>query len=211
MGISRAEIKAQAKEQLKGKVFKTFGVIFLVLILAGFCGGIFGAAMVFAGRLATIVSLLYLAFMICVALPLGMGLIALFLSITYGEEPSLETVFSVFKKNYTDNIVVLLLMEIYICLWSLLFIIPGIVMAFAYSQAPFILLENPGMKPSEALRRSKEMMKGHKWEYFVLQLSFIPWSLLVSITCGLAIIYVYPYMNVTFTNYYHRLKSTMTE
>lgn len=91
-------------------------------------------------------------------------------------------------------------------LWSLLFVIPGIIAAYRYSQAIFILVENPDKGIMQCIRESKEMMVGHKWEYFVLELSFILWQLLGVITCGLALIYVYPYMSVTCANFYNSIK-----
>uniref|UniRef100_UPI000AD4E94B DUF975 family protein n=1 Tax=Clostridium sp. NkU-1 TaxID=1095009 RepID=UPI000AD4E94B len=91
-------------------------------------------------------------------------------------------------------------------LWALLLIIPGIIAAYRYSQAIFIMVEDPSKGIMQCIRESKEMMVGHKWEYFVLELSFILWQLLGLVTCGLAYIYVYPYMKVTFANYYNAVK-----
>ena len=75
-----------------------------------------------------------------------------------------------------------------------------------YSQAYYILAEHPEMSGKEALDASIEMMDGHKMDYFVLLLSFIPWILLCTITCGLAVLYVYPYMDATLVNFYQAIK-----
>lgn len=96
--------------------------------------------------------------------------------------------------------------SVFIFLWTLLFIIPGIIAAYRYSQVKFILVENPDKGIMECIRESKEMMAGHKMEYFVLGLSFILWNILAVFTCGLAYIYVYPYTMVTYANYYNGLK-----
>ncbi|MEY8352053.1 DUF975 family protein [Lachnospiraceae bacterium 54-53] len=98
------------------------------------------------------------------------------------------------------------LSTLFILLWALLLIIPGIIAAYRYSQSIFIMVEDPDKGVMQCIRESKEMMEGHKWEYFVLELSFILWQLLIFATCGLALIYVYPYMTVTFANYYNALK-----
>lgn len=98
------------------------------------------------------------------------------------------------------------MMALFTLLWTLLFIIPGIIAAYRYSQAVFVMVENPHKGVMQCIRESKEMMVGHKWEYFVLELSFILWMLLIFVTCGLALIYVYPYMTVTFANYYNGIK-----
>ena len=90
--------------------------------------------------------------------------------------------------------------------WSLLFVIPGIVKSFAYSMSYYILADNPELTAKEALNKSKEMMNGHKWDLFVLNLSFFWWYLLVGITFGIAAIYVVPYMNATIVNFYNSIK-----
>lgn len=98
------------------------------------------------------------------------------------------------------------MISLLVLLWTLLFIIPGIIASYRYSQAIFILAENPDKGIMQCIRESKEMMVGHKWEYFVLEISFILWQFLGIIICGLALIYVYPYMSVTLANYYNSIK-----
>ncbi|MBE7719713.1 DUF975 family protein [Lacrimispora indolis] len=99
-----------------------------------------------------------------------------------------------------------LMMSLLTILWSLLLIIPGIIAAYRYSQAIIIMVEDPDKGVMQCIRESKEMMAGHKWEFFVLELSFILWQLLGLVTCGLAFIYVYPYTKVTLANYYNEIK-----
>ncbi|WP_313180201.1 DUF975 family protein [Lacrimispora sp.] len=100
----------------------------------------------------------------------------------------------------------ILMVSLLTFLWTLLLIIPGIIAAYRYSQAIIIMVEDPSKGIMQCIRESKEMMVGHKWEFFVLELSFILWQLLGLVTCGLAFIYVYPYMKVTFANYYNAIK-----
>lgn len=220
MAIPRREIKHQTKEQLKGKVFKLFAICLLVMMAIGFGGGICGLFMGISidllngygslGIILLVISYItYFAYMLLVAMPMGFGILELYLSVTYGEEPSAETPFSTFKENYSKKVVLVFLMKLYTFLWTSLFVIPGIIKSLSYSQAPLILLENPEMSATEAINASKEMMRGRKWELFVLHLSFIPWVLLLYVTFGLAGIYVVPYMGITLINYYHRIKGSI--
>ena len=91
-------------------------------------------------------------------------------------------------------------------LWSLLFVIPGIIKGYSYSMAFYILAENPDMTAKEAITESREIMNGHKWELFVLGLSFILWAFAIVFTLGIAAIYVEPYMQLTIANFYHNIK-----
>lgn len=91
-------------------------------------------------------------------------------------------------------------------LWSLLFVILGYIKMISYSMVPYILAENLTMTYRETLNKSKEIMNGHKMDYFVLSLSFIGWYMLVGITFGLAEIYVGPHVSATVANFYNSIK-----
>ena len=111
-----------------------------------------------------------------------------------------------FDHNYKNGVKVMFFKDLYVVLWSLLFIVPGIYKAYQYRMVPYILGENPDMSYQEVLQRSKDMMDGQKWDAFVLDLSFILWHMLGGITCGLAeIFYVAPYVNLTDAALYSRL------
>ncbi len=142
---------------------------------------------------------------ICVLGPLSLGEAYIYLNLTRGYEPDVNVLFSGFQR-FTDTLVLTILMRIFIFLWSLLLFVPGVIKAISYSQAYYILAEHPEMSGKEALDASIEMMDGHKMDYFVLLLSFIPWLLLCTITCGLAVLYVYPYMDATLVNFYRTIK-----
>ena len=115
-----------------------------------------------------------------------------------------ETLFSCFQQ-FWRFLLAQLLMNLFITLWSLLFLIPGIIAAFAYSQTIYIMLDNPQISPLEAIGASKQLMRGHKFEYFTLQLSFLGWAYLSIFTFGLLGIWLNPYMQVTMANYYNAL------
>ena len=103
-----------------------------------------------------------------------------------------------FDHNYKNGIKVMFFRDLYVVLWSLLFIIPGIYKSYQYRMVSYILAENPDMPYKEVLQRSKDMMNGQKWKTFVLDWSFILWHMLGGITCGLAeVFYVAHYVNLT--------------
>ena len=104
-------------------------------------------------------------------------------------------------------ILLALLQGLFIFLWSLLLIIPGIIAAYRYRMARYLLLDDPSRGASECIRMSKQMMKGHKWELFELDLSFIGWYLLTAIPyVGYAVmIWTQPYINTTYVLYYMAL------
>ena len=91
-------------------------------------------------------------------------------------------------------LVLTILIGIFTFLWTLLFIIPGIVAAFRYAMAPYIMAENPNLTASQAIELSKQMMDGRKGDLFVLNLSFIGWGLLAGLTCGIGLLWLNPYM-----------------
>ncbi|MCR5774424.1 MAG: DUF975 family protein [Lachnospiraceae bacterium] len=114
-----------------------------------------------------------------------------------------------FKGNYGKNVVTMLLRDIFLALWTCLFIIPGIIKTYSYRFVPYIREEHPEMSATEVITESRRMMDGHKWEAFVFDLSFIGWFLLAAITCNLVgIFYVRPYYASSCANYYEAVKGT---
>ncbi|MCR4690147.1 MAG: DUF975 family protein [Lachnospiraceae bacterium] len=109
--------------------------------------------------------------------------------------------------RYVPIMKTMLLVTVYEFLWSLLFVIPGIIKSYEYRMIPYILAENPEIDSQTAFKLSKEMMSGQKWNAFVLDLSFIGWYLLCIPTCGLlAPFYVTPYVSMTNAFLYDTLK-----
>ena len=99
-----------------------------------------------------------------------------------------------------------ILMAVFVALWSCLFVVPGIIAAYRYRQAIYLLIEYPEKSPMQCIRESKTMMKGHKWELFVFDLSFIGWALLVMLI-GPVTVWVTPYANTARMLYYDYLKA----
>lgn len=99
------------------------------------------------------------------------------------------------------------LRNLYVALWSLLFIIPGIIKGYSYAMTPFILAENPNLTASQAISLSQDLMDGHKSELFILDLSFIGWSILAALTLNLGNIALNPYKNAAYTAFYRQLQA----
>jgi len=141
----------------------------------------------------TIFTLLYAAIIVALN-PLVMGLMDWYRKSIY-EKVSLSEIFSPYKKEHVmSNIGTMVLMQLYTFLWSLLFVVPGIIKSYSYCQTAFIKAENPHIPANRAIELSKIMMEGHKADLFYLHLSFFGWMLLSGFTYNiLGIAYVYPY------------------
>ena len=109
-------------------------------------------------------------------------------------------------KDFLRIMGTMLLTEVYIVLWTLLLVVPGVIKSISYSQTQFILKDCPELSYNEAIERSMAMMEGHKMQYFLLLLSFIGWILLVILTCGFLGLWVQPYMNATYAHFYEYVK-----
>ena len=112
-----------------------------------------------------------------------------------------------FSGNYRNVVWVMFCRDIFIFLWTLLLIVPGIVKSYEYRMVPYVLAENPDLSREEAFALSKRMMDGDKMNAFILDLSFIGWALLTILTCGLVGIFYYqPYLALTDAALYQTLK-----
>ena len=192
--MDRKQLKAQAKEQIKGKL----GVLIAVTL-------VIGAITAAASFLANLIPGVGLAVSIIVTPAFALSTIRIYLMVVRGGTPEVKNCFDGFD-DFFSAFKVTLLVGIYTFLWSLLFIIPGIVKGYSYSMAMYVLADNKGKSARECIAESKAMMEGHKMELFVLDLSFIGWYLLCSLTCGLAALYVVPLLNATHANVYETIK-----
>jgi uncharacterized membrane protein len=155
---------------------------------------IFGVVMV----VAIIMSIVYLI----IGGAVGIGYSNFNLDIIDGREARIGTLFDSFDQ-WKTGFVARLLSSIYVTLWSMLFVIPGIIASFSYSMMHFVMAENPDMRANEAIRESKRLMKGNKWRFFCLQLSFIGWELLaIFFTAGIGLLWVVPYQQAAYAAFY---------
>ena len=103
-----------------------------------------------------------------------------------------------FRDDWGNVVLTMFLRGLFTFLWTLLFIIPGIVKAYSYRMVPYLLRDHPELSGTQAITVSRQMMKGHKGDAFVLDLSFIGWLILSALTCGiLHVFYVGPYIYAT--------------
>lgn len=119
------------------------------------------------------------------------------------EKPAMDEIAYAFKNGYGNTVLAMFCRRLFIFLWSLLFLIPGIIKSYEYRMVPYLLAENPKMSRKEAFKISKNLMDGNKWAVFVLDLSFIGWAILSVFTFGiLNVFYVSPYIALTETELY---------
>lgn len=120
-----------------------------------------------------------------------------------------ELLYGFHSSHYMNVVKICFFQKLYLFLWTLLLIVPGIIKNYEYYMIPYLLSENPDMTKEEAFAKSKEMMDGNKWDTFVLGLSFILWEILSAVTFGIAgILFVNPYEKATDAELYIRLKRT---
>ena len=139
---------------------------------------------------------------------LYLGFLVAFLRLLQnGDDRLTSNMFQVAFKNYWHKVWDMFLMYVFIFLWSLLFLIPGIIKAFSYAMTPYILEENPELSANEAIDHSRAMMKGHKFDLFWLYLSFIGWGILCICTLGIGFLWLTPYMNTAVAAFYEDVKA----
>ena len=189
--MNRAELKALAKQQIKGHI----GVLFLITLVVAVVSALVGSIPVVGSVAAVLV----------ITPVFSLSLVIIYLKLTQNMTPELAELFAHFNK-FWSAFKVTFFMGLFTALWSLLLWVPGIIKAISYSMSMYILAENPSIGALDALKQSENMMKGHKMEMFILDLSFIGWHLLASITFGIAYIWVIPYINATKTNFYNKIK-----
>ncbi len=110
-------------------------------------------------------------------------------------------------RNWLHIVWGMFLMVLYVFLWSLLFVIPGIVKAYSYAMTPYIIVENPELSANQAIDRSREMMRGRKFDLFYLHLSFIGWGILCLLTFGIGFLWLIPYMDTAQAAFYADVKA----
>ncbi len=194
---TRAELKQRGKASFFGNYWISVGAWVLFGLIVG-CASFVAGFIPFVGSIAAAVFL---------AGPLTVGITRFTLK-NRNSEGKIEDLFSVFDSNYMNLVTVELLKNLFIILWSLLFIIPGIIKSYEYRMVDYLLAENPEMDYREALDRSRQMMDGEKWNAFVLDLSFLGWNILSAFTFGLlALFFVTPYMGQTNAELYVTLSN----
>lgn len=184
---SIGEMKAAAKAQLNCKWLLTTGVL------------VVGALILSAVSFTIIGSLLLIG-------AIEFGYCAYLITVTRNKDSDFGKLLSGFNR-FGDVCITGILKWLFTGLWSLLFVIPGIVKSYSYAMTMYIMQDHPELSGNDAITKSRQMMDGHKFDLFILDLSFIGWYLLGALTFSILIIfYVEPYRQVTRTNFYEQLR-----
>ena len=197
--MTRSEWKAAARARLGGGIFKDqwlMGVVFCLVVSAivSAAGGILPGVGAFVVTGPMLYAQRYVFLM----------------QAREGRTIDLNDTFIGFKNDFGGNLLIGLLSGLFIFLWSLLLIVPGIVKAYAYSLAYYIKVDHPEYGWRECLDESQRLMTGHKWEKFVLDLSFIGWGVVGSLCFGVGTLWVAAYMTATEAQYYEYVRSGKT-
>ena len=193
--MNRVEIKNYAKEKLSGNLGSIWKILIIALGISLATGIVFG--ILFNNMDVDILdSLLGILMM-----PLGIGTTAFFVSLIENENFEAKDLFKYYH-DFVKVIGVTILMGLIVMLGYICFIIPGIILTLSYSLVPIILIKKPELGIVETLKYSREKMQGHKLDAFVLGLSFIGWAILGTLTFGILYIWLFPYMQFTFTKFY---------
>ena len=137
--------------------------------------------------------------------PLLLGYSGFFLSMSRKQDVKISQLFDGFTK-FTQAFIAYILMAIFILLWSLLLIVPGIIAMLSYSMTFFILHEEKEIEGLEAIRKSKSMMKGNRWKLFCLGCRFLGWFLLGILSFGIGFLWIMPYLQTSFAQFYDDVK-----
>ena len=205
----RAILKSNAKIALSGRYWTAFAVTLAASLLGG--GYNFIATILSWGSFADPSEpvhfvphggLLFTAF---ISMPILIGICRFFLHNHFGVT-EFGTVFSGFQMNYLNGVGAMFVTNLFVFLWLLLLVIPGLIKSFEYSMVPFLLADNPSLPGSRAREISRMLTNGEKWNIFVLELSFLGWCLLGLLCFAVGIFFVVPYFNATLTELYIYLR-----
>ena len=141
--------------------------------------------------------------------PMSIGIAIFTLSVSRKQDAQLAQIFEGFQK-FSVGLAAYLLIAAFVILWMLLLIIPGIIAALSYSMTYFIIADNNSIGALDAITKSKEMMRGNKWKLFCLGFRFFGWGLLCILSVGIGFLWLYPYMMVSFAQFYDDIKRQET-
>lgn len=178
---SGATPNAQLNEQALGRLTGNWALPIVACLIAAILQS--GGGLPLVGPIVALI----------IAGPIRLGLTAFFLTVARGGRPDLGMIFHGFR-FFANALIAYLAMALFIFLWSLLLIVPGIIASLAYSQTFLLMAEDSRLGPLEALRLSKQIMMGKKWKFFCLGWRFFGWILLCMLSCGIGFLWLAPYM-----------------
>ena len=201
--MNTAELKANAKEQLRGKWAVAIATVLVANILID--SDVMYKVSEKFGLIGLSISCSLISLFLGGVISVGLCKFLLDMT-TKREEPRFETLFSQFN-IYLKTLGLNILITLSVCIGTILFIVPGIIVGLMFSQSYYILSEDPSKSITQCIKESVDMMNGHKWDLFYLELTFIGWWLLTAITVGIAGLWGAPYVKVTETNFYLSIKN----
>ena len=212
--MDRKEIKELAKSKIKGNIWNLLWPLLLVGFISGFVSGLVSPTqtsnmMDYANNGATQISPVGSLITAVVSIACGIIMVAYnkyVLNFIRNGKLDYNDIINCVKEKWLNILVVEILVGVLVTLASLLFVIPGIILGLAYAMTTYLVVDTE-LSSVDAMKKSREIMKGYKWDYFVFQLSFIGWILLLIPTLGLLGIWLAPYMIVAEAIYYDRLKT----
>ena len=194
MNVTNRELRKRARETLGGQIFDQKWLMGLAV------------AFVLSAILATASTITSGIGSIILTGPLMLGLYKSFLiAVRTHMDISFDNAFDGFK-NFGQSFLLGLMQSIFVMLWSLLFLIPGIVKTYSYSMAYYIMIDHPEYTWNQCITESRNMMRGHKWQLFCLDFSFIGWIIVGALCLGIGTLWVTPYQYTARTEFYHALK-----
>ena len=195
--MTRQQIKAMARAQLGNSIFGNTWLIAVVVILIQ--GALSYSVNVIpgVGQIATIL----------ISGPMAYGVASMFIKQTRTGEPmNIPDIFNGFRDDFSNTFLIGLMTTLFTMLWSLLFVIPGIVKAYSYSMAMYIKNDNPDYDWRKCIDESQEMMSGHKADLFMLDLSFLGWMIVGTLCAGVGVFWVNAYMSAAHAQFYEDLR-----
>lgn len=213
MGLRISQIKKKSLASLKGKWGIGVGLTLIVFLITSIVPTIVEVLLsggfsewidqteppLIADMVNLLISFLFI--------PMTVASYWFYLVIARWNDPKISDVFAVYKEWELSLKVIgtSILVGIFTILWSLLLIIPGIIKGISYSQVFFLLRDNPQLSALEAITESKVRMKGYKWKYFLLNLSFIGWAFIAIFTLGIGFLWLTPYISTANATFYNEL------
>ncbi|MEI6891088.1 MAG: DUF975 family protein [Pontiella sp.] len=217
-GVSNQELMDDARKSLSGNwgmailgyflyVLLSIGISLFVFSSTHFVGAIALISGNDPGMAMGLISVFSQLFQFVICGPLVVGFYGFYLGMVQEDEGKLELLFVGFRR-FLKSFATYFLSSLFILLWTLLFIIPGLIAAFRYSMAYFCIADDEDCGPLEAIRLSKEMMKGNKWKFFCLNCRFIGWWFLATFfTSGIGYLWLIPYVQTSYAKFYEDVKS----
>lgn len=195
--MTRQQIKAMARAQLGNSIFGNTWLIAVVVILIQGALSYLVNVIPGVGQIATIL----------ISGPMAYGVASMFIKQTRTGEPmNIPDIFNGFRDDFSNTFLIGLMTTLFTMLWSLLFVIPGIVKAYSYSMAMYIKNDNPDYDWRRCIDESQEMMSGHKADLFMLDLSFLGWMIVGTLCAGVGVFWVNAYMSAAHAQFYEDLR-----